>query len=82
MRPSKDEVTAGSEPKASIGVDGQFAVVYQNASGVTLADIKFYEKISGAWYEIGTSNWDTASSGDFQIARHTNVPSQRSGGGN
>ena len=82
LRPTKDQVTAGSEPKASIGVDGQFAVVYQNASGVTLADIKFYEKISGAWYEIGTSGWDTASSGDFQIARHTNVPSQRSGGGN
>ena len=35
LRPTKDQVTAGSEPKASIGVDGQFAVVYQNASGVT-----------------------------------------------
>ena len=82
LRPNKDQVTAGNAPKASIGTDGQYAVIYQTSAGASLADIKLYEKISGVWYEIGSSAWDTASSGDFQIARHTNIPSQRSGGGN
>ena len=82
LAPNKDQVTSGAAPapKASIGVDGNYAAVYQTSTGVTMATIKLYEKISGAWYEIGSSGWDSASSGDFQIARHTNVPSTRSGG--
>jgi len=83
LSPNKDQVTTGAAPapKASIGVDGNFAVVYQTSTGTTMADLKLFEKISGAWYQIGTTGWDTASSGDFQVARHTNVPTTRSGGG-
>lgn len=83
LSPNKDQVTTGASPapKASIGVDGNYAVVYQQDTGATMASIKLFEKISGAWYHIGSTGWDSASSGDFQIARHTNVPSTRSGGG-
>ena len=83
LSPNKDQVTTGAAPapKASIGTDGQFAVVYQTSVGVSMADLKLFEKISGAWYHIGSTAWDSASSGDFQIARHTNVPTTKSGGG-
>jgi phage tail sheath protein FI len=83
LSPNKDQVTTGASPapKASIGVDGNFAVVYQTSTGTTMASIKLFEKISGAWYQIGTTGWDSASSGDFQIARHTNIPTTKSGGG-
>ena len=83
LTPNKDQVTTGAAPapKASIGVDGNYAAVYQTSTGTTMADIKLFEKISGAWYQLGTTAWDTASSGDFQVARHTNVPTTQSGGG-
>ena len=83
LAPNKDQVTAGISPapKASIGVDGNFAAVYLQSTGATMSSIKLFEKISGAWHQIGTNGWDTASSGDFQIARHTNVPTNKSGGG-
>ena len=83
LAPNKDQVTVGASPapKASIGVDGNFAAVYLQSTGATMSSIKLFEKISGAWHQIGTNGWDTASSGDFQIARHTNVPSSKSGGG-
>jgi hypothetical protein len=83
LSPNKDQVTSGAAPapKASVGVNGNYAVVYQTSAGVTMANIKLYEKVSGAWHEIGSSGWDSATSGDFQIARHTNVPTTKSGGG-
>ena len=81
LTPSESQVTAGNAPKDSLGIDGQFAVVYFDTDASTLASIKMYEKISGAWYLIGSSSWDAASSADFQIAPHTLVPSARSSGG-
>lgn len=38
-------------PKQSFGSDGNFAVV------VVSSDNRFYQKISGAWYEINTPAW-------------------------
>ena len=81
-QPTATEVTAGSEPKAAFGVDGDYAVVYQTSAGVTLASIKIYNKLSGTWYHVGATAWDTASSSkDYQIAAHTAVPTTKSGGG-
>jgi hypothetical protein len=81
-QPSSADVTAGSEPKAAFGVDGDYCVVYQDAAGASLADTKLYNKLSGTWYHIGATAWDTASgSKDFQIAPHTSVPTTKSGGG-
>ena len=83
LSPNKDQVTSGAAPapKPAIGVDGQYAAVYQTSAGVTMASIKLFEKVSGSWHEIGSTAWDSATSGDFQIARHTNVPTTKSGGG-
>ncbi|RYD49771.1 MAG: hypothetical protein EOP83_24765, partial [Verrucomicrobiaceae bacterium] len=41
-------------PKTSLGQNGDFAVV------VTSGDNRMFEKISGAWAEIGTSDWRRA----------------------
>jgi hypothetical protein len=81
LAPSASQVTVDSKPKDSIGTDGAYAVVYQDVDEATLAHIKLYEKISGTWFQIGTPDWDTASSADYQIAPHTLVPSARSTGG-
>lgn len=75
-------VDTGNAPKNSFGVDGEYAVVVIDDDGNTLGTQSIYNKLSGQWYLIGSSSWDTASgSKDFQIARHTNLPVTRSGGG-
>ncbi len=38
-------------PSTSFGSDGNFCVV------VTMSDNLVYERISGAWYQVGTSQW-------------------------
>lgn len=83
LTPSSGQVTAsGAVPKASIGTDGDYAVVYNDSNNVALSEMKFYHKISGAWFHIGTPSWDAAStSTDYQVARHTFMPSTQSGGG-
>tara|TARA_B100000902_G_C27320131_1_gene923828 strand:+ start:3704 stop:6487 length:2784 start_codon:yes stop_codon:yes gene_type:complete len=66
-------------PKRAFGLNGDYAAVANTASG-TATDIKFYEKFSDDWYQIGTSSWDSATSGDFQFASHTTVPTTQSDG--
>lgn len=74
VNPSSTDLTAGV-PKAVYGSNGQIAqVTYNNTS-------KFYEKISGAWYLIGHSNWaaalvarDGAGSYTLSLNSHKSVP--------
>jgi len=73
-----DSGTAG--PKRSFGLNGDYAVVANTAAGGTATDVKYYEKFSDNWYQIGTSSWDSATSSDFQFASHTTVPALQSDG--
>ena len=76
--PTSAQVDGNSEPLAAFGVDGEYCVVYFDTSGNTLADIKFYEKVSGSWVHIGGGSFTN----DFQIAKHTTLPTTNSVGGN
>jgi hypothetical protein len=67
-------------PKQAFGLDGDYAVVAVTASGGTSSSVKYYEKYSGDWYEIGSSSWDSATSSDFQFGTHLLVPSLQSDG--
>ena len=83
-KPGATEVDSNGDPKAAFGVDGEFCVTYYTNTGATKSTIDFYEKISGAWYKIGSSNWSSAvsgSAGDFQFASHLAIPTTKSGGG-
>ena len=74
----------GVTPKQAFGVDGDYAVVYVTSSGGTQPIISFYQKLSGVWYNIGSSAWSSAvsgSAGDFQFASHLAIPTTKSGGG-
>lgn len=74
----------GITPKTSFGQNGEYCVVYLTASGGTQPKISFFQKLSGAWQNIGSSAWSSAvsgSAGDFQFASHLAIPSTKSGGG-
>jgi hypothetical protein len=79
--PVASDIAVGGAPKAAFGVNGDFAVVYFTSAGVTASNIKLYEKISGAWYHIGSNSWESASSGDYQSVSYLALPTTRSGGG-
>ena len=79
--PSVSDLGAGSIPKTAYGTDGQYAVVYYTTAGATASTIKFFHKIGGTWFHIGTSSWDSASSLDYQEGSYLNLPTTRSGGG-
>jgi hypothetical protein len=84
-KPSASETDSGTGfPKAAFGTNGDFAVTYFTNAGATKSTIDFYEKISGVWYNVGSSNWASAvpgSAGDFQFATHLAIPTLKSGGG-
>ena len=83
-KPGATEVDGNGDPKAAFGVNGDFAVTYFLNTGATKSTIDFYEKISGAWYKVGASNWSSnqpGSAGDFQFASHLSIPTTKSGGG-
>jgi hypothetical protein len=73
--PTAADMAAGDSPKAGYGINGDFAAAYFSDDGSTLSDIKLYQKISGAWYHIGSSSWQSASGRDFYEAFHTTLPS-------
>ena len=82
--PASSDINSSDTPKTAYGADGDFAVVYYDDSGNTASEIKFYQKLSGAWYHLGSSAWSSAvsgSAGDFQFASHLLIPSTKSGGG-
>ena len=66
-------------PKQAFGLDGDYAVVAVTASGGTTSSVKYYEKYSSDWYEIGSTSWTAATSSDFQFASHLAVPTLQSG---
>lgn len=58
-------------PLASYGANGNFAVV------TSFADNSVYEKIAGAWYLVGSGDWEDEKAVDttFTFAPHTTIPS-------
>jgi hypothetical protein len=79
--PAAGDLEAGNVPKSAYGFNGDYAVVYFTTTGTTAPTIKFYHKIAGTWYHIGSASWDSASSADYQEGSYLNLPSTRSGGG-
>ena len=65
-------------PSKAFGQNGDYAVVANTAAGGTATDLKYYEKYSNDWYQIGSTSWGSATSGDFQFSTHLSVPSLRS----
>lgn len=67
--------TATSAPKASVGIDGDYAVV------ATSTGNRIYRKSAGAWYKVGSAEWKSAIAAEtdstqptLAIAPHTQVP--------
>lgn len=79
--PAASDLVAGNVPKTAYGVNGDYAVVYFTTTGTTAPTIKFYHKIAGQWYHIGSTAWDSASSADYQEGSYLDLPNTRSGGG-
>jgi len=73
-----DSGTAG--PKRSYGLNGDYAVVANTAAGGTATDVKYYEKYSNDWYQVGTASWVSSTSSDFQFKSHLAVPTLQSDG--
>ena len=53
------------DPSKAFGQNGDYAVVANTAAGGTATELKYYEKYSNDWYQIGTPSWSSATSGDF-----------------
>ena len=51
-----------------------------NTTSGTATDVKYYEKFSDNWYQIGTTSWGSTTSSDFQFGSHLAVPSKQSDG--
>ena len=79
--PSPSDMSTPTALKSAYGKDGEFAAVYFENDGDTAGTIKLHQKLSGVWYHVGSASWDSASGKDFQLSRHTNLPSTKSGGG-
>ena len=79
--PAVSDLAGGNVPKSAFGVNGDYAVVYYTTAGATASTITFYEKVSGSWYLIGSTSWDSATSADYQTGSYAGLPTTRSGGG-
>lgn len=68
--PTASQVNGSFVPLAGFGSNGQIAVVTLTTSNA------MYEKVSGAWYLLGSSAWATAKGGAYTLtfAPHTSVP--------
>ncbi|HSG51753.1 MAG TPA: hypothetical protein VLA40_06570, partial [Rheinheimera sp.] len=78
--PAPHEVNPDGSPLPGYLAGTNFAVSYWDDQGNTLSEIKLYERITSGWQHIGSAGWD-AGSKDFQVARHTSLPTTQSGGG-
>ncbi len=74
------DITTEGVPTTAYGVDYDIAVVYFTSTGTTANTIKICERRSGAWFVIGESSWNTATSNMFMINNHLNIPSSRTDG--
>jgi hypothetical protein len=79
--PAPSDMDSPTSLKPAYGRNGEFAAVYFENDGDTAATIKLHHKLAGVWYVVGSGGWDSASGKDFQLARHTSLPSTKSGGG-
>ena len=79
--PASSDMDSPTSIKPAYGRNGDFAALYFVNTGDTASTITLHQKLSGSWYKIGTAGWDSASGKDFQLARHTSLPSTKSGGG-
>jgi hypothetical protein len=73
--PLPSQMVSDGTPKTAFGVNGDFAAAYFLDDGSTLSDVRLYQKLSGAWYHIGSSSWEVASGLNFYSATHTTLPS-------
>jgi hypothetical protein len=79
--PAPSDMDTPTSLKPAYGRNGEFAAVYFENDGDTAATVKLHHKLAGVWYVVGSGGWDSASGKDFQLARHTSLPSTKSGGG-
>lgn len=79
--PAPSDMGSPTSLKPAYGLNGDFAAVYFVNDGSTASTIKVHQKLAGVWYVVGSAGWDSASGKDFQTARHTSLPSTKSGGG-
>lgn len=79
--PTSSDMSSPTAIKTAYGKNGDFAAVYFNNLGDTASTVKIHQKVGGNWYLVGSSGWDSSSGKDFQLSRHTSLPSTKSGGG-
>jgi len=81
--PASTDLDSSDKPKSSYGKKDEFAVVYFDNSGSTLATFKLYQKTSTSdWDLVGSNDWVTNTSSAFHsIGYHYQLPQTRSGGG-
>ena len=79
--PAPSDMDSPTSIKPAYGRNGEFAAVYFENDGDTAPTVKLHHKLAGVWYHIGSAGWDSASGKDFQLERHTSLPSTKSGGG-
>jgi hypothetical protein len=79
--PASSDMDSPAGIKPAYGRDGEFAALYFVNTGDTAGTVTLHQKLSGSWYLVGSAGWDSASGKDFQLARHTSLPSTKSGGG-
>ena len=79
--PTTSDMSAPTTIKTAYGKNGDFAAVYFNNIGETASTVKIHQKINNTWYLVGSAGWDSASGKDYQICRHTSLPTTKSGGG-
>ena len=79
--PAYSDLAAGNIPKAAYGKAGDYAAVYFTTANGTAPTIKLYQKVGSSWFHIGSTAWQSATSGDYQQASYLALPTTRSGGG-
>lgn len=79
--PTSSDLQQNGVPKPAFGVNGDIAVRYFQANGDVSSTITFFNKVSNVWYIIGSNEWVSATSNDFQFASHLSIPSSKSIGG-
>ena len=76
----KINIRASGAPSQAFGLNGDYAVVANTAAGGTASAVKYYEKYSDDWQEVGSASWVSATSSDFQFGTHLAVPTLQSDG--
>ena len=74
------DITSEGIPTTAYGVDYDIGVVYFDTDGTTADTIKICERRSGAWFVIGESTWNTATTNVLLINDHLNIPTTRADG--